>query len=373
MKRLLKYNFWTVCVAVLSLHILTGCNVHEWPVPSEMIDVKLKLEFEPGMLQQEYLFTKGEGEATTRGMDSHTMRYIIRAYPLVAGDIYDELYTEFVYYNDVLHVGEDYNMEKDIALPAGEYRFMVWADFVDRGSEENKYYDASVFTEIELYGDHKANTDYKEAFRGVHDYTLVTTIKDEVNPVILITMQRPLGKFTFVTTDLQEFIDKETRLMDLRGERPDSTRNTFVKSESNTLVDTRGVNLEDYKIIFYYPMYMPNTYDMNRDKAIDATVGVQFESKLAVLNEEEARMGFDYVLISEYDAELGDFRNQAKVTVKVGLFDKNGHQLSMSEPFDVPLKRSVNTIVKGKFLMLDAQGGVSIDPSFDDEFNIPIE
>jgi len=73
-------------------------------------------------------------------------------------------------------------------------------------------------------------------------------------------------------------------------------------------------------------------------------------------------MGFDYVVIND-DPD-------AKVTVKVGLFDNEGNQLAMSESFNIPLQRSVNTLVRGKFLVVDADGGISIDPSFDGDHNI---
>ena len=73
-------------------------------------------------------------------------------------------------------------------------------------------------------------------------------------------------------------------------------------------------------------------------------------------------MGFDYVVIND-DPD-------AKVTVRVGVFDKQGAQLILSPSFNIPLKRSVNTLVRGKFLVTESGGGISIDPSFNGDHNI---
>ncbi len=339
----------------------TSCDVHELPDPSERAGLKIRLEFDTYMGEQDWFFTRSS--TSTRYIDTHDMRYIVRAYLLGPDDKMSSRFEQFSYYKPIFSVGDDYTLEEEISLPAGKYRFMAWADFVSRGTDEHCYYDFGEFNNIRLYGKHQANTDYRDAYRGTADTTLVTGIAETPVTTLVLPMERPLAKYTFVTTDLQEFIDKEVRLMAVRGEQADSTRAYYVVAEDSTRVDTRGLNLEDYKVVFYYPMYMPSTYNIFTDKPVDSSVGVQYKSGLTVMNNDEARMGFDYVMVGNTDA---------KVTIQVGLFDKDDNQISMSEAFDIPLNRSMNTIVRGKFLMLDAQGGVSIDPSFNGDYNIPV-
>lgn len=358
MKRKLIY---IIGIVVLMSVSFIGCDVHELPDPPERMGLRLRLDFDTYMGEQDWFFTRSS--ISTRYVDTHDMRYIVRAYPLSSDDKLGAHFEQFNYYRPIFAVGDDYTLEEEISLPVGKYRFMVWADFVSRGSNEHNYYDSGEFNAIRLYGGHKANTDYRDAFRGMADTTLVTSIVESMAGTLVVPMKRPLAKYTFVTTDLQEFIDKETRLMAVRGELADSTRAYYVIAEDSTRVDTRGLDLDDYKVVFYYPMYMPSTYNMFTDKPVDSSIGVQYESRLTVMNNDEARMGFDYVMVGNTDA---------KVTVRVGLFDKDDNQISMSEAFDIPLNRSMNTIVRGKFLMLDAQGGVSIDPSFSGDHNIPI-
>ena len=155
-----------------------------------------------------------------------------------------------------------------------------------------------------------------------------------------VVMQRPLAKFEFVTNDVVEFIDKEsTRIASkANGNKAASTDDT----------PTRAVNIEDYKVVFYYVGFMPHAYSMHTDKPVDSSTGVMFESTLKKLSESEASMGFDYVFVN----------------------GKKGTQLSLTEPIEVPLKRSHHTILTGMFLMSEASGGVTINPDFDGDHNL---
>lgn len=122
-----------------------------------------------------------------------------------------------------------------------------------------------------------------------------------------------------------------------------------------------SIDLDDYKIVFYYTGFMPNAYSLFSDKPVDSATGVFFESKLTKINESEASMGFDYIFING---------NESITTVNVGLYNTEGQLLSMSEAIEVPIKRSFHTIIKGKFLSQENKGGVNINPEFDDDYNL---
>ena len=119
--------------------------------------------------------------------------------------------------------------------------------------------------------------------------------------------------------------------------------------------------IEDYKVVFYYVGFMPDAYSMNTDKPVDSSTGVMFESTLRKLSESEATMGFDYVFVNG---------KKSAVTVQIGIYDNEGTQLSLTEPIEVPLKRSHHTIMTGMFLMSEASGGVTINPDFDGDHNL---
>ena len=220
-----------------------------------------------------------------------------------------------------------------------------------KSSADAYFYDATNFAEIVLQGEHEANTDHRDAFRGINSISLVADIIEYIPDTLDITMQRPLAKYEFITTDLKEFIDKEFEILQKeaasRGEDPPSR-----------------VNTDDYKVVFYYSGFMPNAYNINTDKPVDSKMGVLFESKIGVLSENEASLGFDYVFVNG---------KKSAVTVQIGLYDKEDRQLALSEPIDVPLQRNYHTVLKGSFLMQQASGGMTINPEFDGNFNIEIE
>ena len=164
-------------------------------------------------------------------------------------------------------------------------------------------------------------------------------------------MQRPLAKFEFITNDLKEFLDKEIE---------------YLKQEATTRGENAPtrVDTDKYKVVFHYSGYMPNAYNMNTDKPVDSATGVMFESKLGILNDNEASLGFDYVFVNG---------KEAGVSIQIGLYDGENRQIALSDPIDVSLRRSHHTILRGSFLMQQATGGIVINPEFDGNHNIVIE
>ncbi len=339
---------------IITIGALTACDVHEWPETPDFVKLHLRLNYETEMTEWEHLYdgTKVTEQGYGVRYDNHReygkIRYIIRTYPVSEKMRTTLNYTqEFVFTKEI---SEGYDHEVTLDLLPGNYNIMVWSDLVQTDGDSH-FYDATNFTEITLQGDHKGNNDYRDAFRGSGNISLATDIAEHAPDILEITMQRPLAKFEFLTKDLKEFIDKEYEYLQkeaaTRGETP----------------PTR-VNTDDYKVIFYYSGYMPNTYNMNTDKPVDSKMGVMFESKLEILSENEASLGFDYLFVNG---------KESAVTVQIGLYDKENRQLALSDPINVPLRRSHHTILKGSFLMQDASGGITINPDFDGNHNIVIE
>jgi hypothetical protein len=314
----------------------------------------LRLNYETDMTEWDHLYDgaevieQGYGETYDNHRDYGKIRYIVRTYPVSEKMRPTSDYTqEFVFTKDI---SEGYDHEVTLDLLPGNYNVMVWSDLIQTSSD-NHFHNADNFAEIRLQGDHKGNNDYRDAFRGSNNISLVADIMEHLPDTLDIAMQRPLAKFEFVTTDLKEFIDKEYQYLlkevETRGE----------------LLPTR-VNTDDYKVVLYYSGYMPFAYNMNADKPVDSKLGVSFESKIDVLNENEASLGFDYVFVNG---------KTSSVTVQIGLYDKEDSQLALSVPINVPLQRNHHTVVKGSFLMEETSGGITINPDFDGNHNIVIE
>lgn len=350
MRRLYLY-----LIIYMPLVLLTACDVHEWPDTPENVTFRLKLRYEKEMTVWEHLYDgtevteQGLGDTYDNGREHGKIRYIICAYPLTDKQRSAREYTrEFVFTKDI---AEGYDHEATLDLAAGNYRIMVWSDLVENDGD-TPYHDAGDFAEITLQGDHSGNNDYRDAFRGTGDISLTADVAEYVPGTLEITMQRPLAKFEVITNDLTEFIQKEGLRI--------TAKNSGAESASESDPATR-VNVEDYKVAFHYVGFMPCAYSMFTDKPVDSSTGVMFQSALKGLNDREASMGFDYVFVNG---------TESAVTVQIGLYDKEGTRLSLTEPITVPLRRNHHTILRGKFLMSKASGGVTINPDFDGDHNL---
>ncbi len=334
--------------------LLTSCDVHQWPQTPELVKCHLRLNYQTQMTEWEHLYDgstvieQGSGDTYDNRREYGKIRYIIRTYPVSEKMRTASDYTQQFEFTRDINKGYDHQVTLDI-LP-GNYNIMVWSDLVQKEGDDH-FHDAGNFAEIRLQGEHKGNNDYRDAFRGTGSITLEASIKEQKTDTLEITMQRPLAKFEFITNDLKEFLDKEIEYLKQEA----STRG----ENAPTRVDT-----DKYKVVFHYSGYMPNAYNMNTDKPVDSATGVMFESKLVILNDNEASLGFDYVFVNG---------KEAGVSVQIGLYDGDNRQIALSDPIDVSLRRSHHTILRGSFLMQQATGGIVINPEFDGNHNIVIE
>ena len=333
--------------------LFTACDVHEWPDTPETVKFHLRLNYETDMTEWFHLYDgidvveQGYGETYDNHQKSGQIRYIVRAYPVLQKQGTAQSYTrEFIF---TKNIREGYDHEVWLELPAGSYKVMVWSDLVSSGT--NPYFhNADNFAEIVLQGEHQGNTDYRDAFRGTGNIELVADIVERVPDTLVIAMERPLAKFEFVTTDLQEFYREEIEYL------------KKVASSRGDELPTR-VNTDNYRVVVLYAGFMPNTYNMNSDKPVDSYMGVFIETKMNVLGDQEASLGFDYVFIGD---------KKSSILVQIGLYDQEERQVALSDPINVPLDRGFHTILKGSFLMQQASGGIVINPEFDGNFNIEV-
>ncbi len=318
---------------------LAGCDVHEFPEIPKRVPFVIHLKFETDWEKQEVVFSK------QRAMPLCDIRYVVKAFPREGEGRTAYHATETFTFLRNTHEGYDCSFTLD--LPEDKYDIRVWADLMEPGMEVDRFYCTDDFTRISLLGEHCGNQDERDAFRGSCAIELVATIQETLPMEYTIEMERPLAKFEFITTDFDDFVGKV-----LQG--------VSATSATDTRGETTRVNLEDYKVVFYYSAFMPNVFNHITDKPVDSATGVTFTSTIQPLNETEATLGFDHVFINSHSTT---------VSVAIGLFDADGNRLAMSDPMDVPICRSYHTIVRGRFLTQLSTGGVVIDPEYDDEYN----
>lgn len=365
----MRHFISVLATAAAVLASAVSCAVHEWPVDTPA-DVELRLDFNTDMPQFMVLNTGGT-RASHDGAD-YCIRYVVEAYRFLPdGSVSDTPHGRWTFTKGDL---TDLNSTVRFSIDEGEYRFHVWTDFVGRGTSDDFFYSTGNFRRVTLLGTHEGNNDYRDAFVGSADLTVRRLGSRQTPSSVTVPMERPLAKFEFVTTDLQEFITKTVDAMlrkEAESRTDDAAEGTGADGTKGGDSDggTKGdgstkspiVDLNKFRVMFYYSGYMPCAFNVMENKPCDSATGVRFSSTITAIDSHEARLGFDYVFVNG---------RESSVMVTVGLFDEDGVQLSMSNPIEVPIKRSMLTVVKGSFLMQNTGGGVAIDPGFDGEYNI---
>lgn len=374
-------------MALMSLGVLfTSCDVHEFPEAGDGATVELVLDFTGTENMDFYKYV----DYLSREVDGITydIRYVVNVYPVVDDSRGNNRSGRSALASYVFTKSDitDLNYSTKLNLPAGNYRFLVWADYVLSGTQDNLHYDASDFEEIILTKreDYIGNTDARDAFRGEKvaeiyantEYLNNTTGAGVTNRVV-VEMERPLAKFKFIATDVVNFLEEEARRAASRGEAdPNATdpdaQNSSASDEGSKSADGKGsvdptpqdsyarINTSEYRVLFRYSGFVPCSFNMFTNRPADAWTGLMFDGRMVQLDKDNAELGFDYIFVNGHEST---------VNVSVEIYDRDGTLLARSQPVTVPLVRNKVTVVRGKFLTVKAEGGVAIDARFDGEYN----
>ncbi len=358
----------TFLLSVICLMCLMTACIHEFPTSSTPAHVDITLTFDtempyfrtlrfPDQTESNMTFTddsenKPEYFDAIRpdwqtGAENYRIRYVVEAYRVLAnGRVSSNPELRHVSYDDDATVWDDYTFS--IELPEGKYEIRAWADYILKDSEEHLFYDVTNLSGILLNHQkgHHGNTDYRDAHRGIVRMEAIR-FGQNVKPVhTVVNMSRPMGKYVFVTTGLEEFATKA--LM----------KKAVVHDPSMSPTQHPDFDLNDYTLTIICRQWLPTSFSLLTDSANDSEVNVQFKSALKAIDDNHAIMGFDYVFVNGND-------QVTRVVLDIILQDKDGTVLASHGGVYVHLKRSKMTLVEGDFLSQETDGGVSINPGFD--------
>ncbi len=359
------YNYILTVFGMLALIVAGSCDVHEFPEEGsgepDKVPFILNLDFsetlEMGFHKEiNYNMTGTSGFQSFAAPASYDVRYSVQAYRVDASGNTatspDTVITETK--SDIT----DLNHSMVLRLKPGTYKFLVWTDYVAHNSMADLYYRVANFKEVVYTSaeDYVGNNDYRDAFRGEKDAAVTYVANgDGSTPSATVIMERPLAKYKFISTDLEEFLAMVVRR---RAGQPSAPL-----SRQELIDAIKKINLADFRVEFRYTGFMPCSFNVWSNMPNDSWTGITFSSRLTSISESESLMGFDYVLVNG---------KESSVSVAVYVYDVNGDLLSNSQSIDVPLKRNKLTIVRGRFLTSRASGGVGIVTKFDGEYDYQV-
>lgn len=356
MKRLATY----LCMCAVLLGSALSCDVHEWPGQPVDVNVLLRLEFEGPM--EEYTTidrTQFGAPIISAAPSDYDVRYRVNVYPIMASGKYSK--TPVTGWTFSESDATQLDFATTVQLAPGQYRLYAWADYVDNNSLEHKFYNVDDFESIRLIGDkHYGNLDMRDAFIGTCDIEVPVRYDLDPTPVdALLPMERPMGKWRFITTDLQEFV---TRVLESRQARAQALG---IEIQPENMLPT-SVNFADFRLELKYNGWMPNDFDMFRNEPVAGDPGKFFTSGISPLSDKEAELGFDYMLVKPEGMDA---------SISLYVYDgDNPEPLSSVTNITIPLRRGKVTIVKDNFLTRSAGGGIGISPGFDgNDFNYKVD
>lgn len=353
-----------VCLTVATMNVLSSCDVHELPnTYYDMVDYTIDLKYDTEFpFYKEVIYSRGNDDSradeSRAALYEHDIRYIIQVYPASGGHSADEKAVGTFVFTKTTSSDIIDNQVK-IKLNEGRWDLFVWTDFVDRGTENDKYYKTSNFGGI-TYRDadsYSGNNVCRPAYRGmatvevIHPYRFM---EDEVLPSYhtVIENMPPMARYEFVSTDVEEFIERLPFISNSYQPRDDEGSRGLSRAD-----------LEEFKVVFRYTTFMPSVYNMFTDKPTDSWTGMTFASTMDV-RDDGIVLGFDHVFVNG---------NEGVVNVAADVYNGAGDKIASTPSIEVPITRKKNTVVKGEFLSSIGSGGVAIKPGFDGDYNIEIQ
>lgn len=349
-----------IAALIIAMLTLTACDVHQFPEqhiqpeppqPEQpKVTVPLRLQYQPDLYIWEHKYDPllakveeidptlsifpdypGTSAKYTNIAPSGQVQVHIKAFPTSAP-------TRCVAEQTLTYdIDGTYDTSLNLELPAyATYNIIVWSQLL-KHPDSPPFYDPTSFSQVHIIPDnYEGNTDYRDAFRGKATIDVTTTINGDNT----IYMKRPMGKFELITTDLSEFLDRETETRRL------PTRAT----------------VQDYRVTISFPGYYPSSYSAMNDYLENASTGIAFQTTMTVTGTSEASLGFEYVL-------LNDTPNGG-VQTRIDVYRLDGTRVAGSATFTIPMRRDHHTTLRGAFLSMEGSGGVGIDPGFNGDHNI---
>lgn len=344
---------------LVALLALTACDVHQFPEEEnqEPLRVVLDLDYSTELpLYTVIEYPSGTAQnVSSRAELNYKVRHTVQIFSGTeqgsraswsrAGA--DYVYTVYRPYS------EDLSTQIEVKVPRGSYTAMVWTDYVPISESGTPYHNVDNFADIhyENLQKYSGSDDLRDAFRGEVEFYVPDEERIEGNvETVHVNMHRPLGKFSIIATDVEQFI---SRAPSRQGEDPEH------------VADSRTFDFSRYSARVVYTAYLPSSFNMFLNKPVDSKLGVTFYSDIRQMSEKEACLAFDYIMVNG---------SESKVDALVQIIDNEDKKVvSQSDVMRIPVVRSKHTEIRGKFLTASSQSGVTIVTKFDGEYNIEIQ
>ena len=270
-------------------------------------------------------------------LDTHDLRFILEVYDATGYNKSKERYYAKPVENEIRRA-----IFNPRLVPGREYRFVVWADFVAKGSTTDLYYNTKELKEITIVDDKwTAMVEARDAYTGVTKQVIETSGE---NASVNVRLTRPFGKLRVITTDV-------------------STMSDFVITPTYAKVTYTGVPKYSFNAV-------KQEYTKTGNEAkVHSVAGAANEAFTIVSygsnTTEKMAVYTDYFFAPEGSVVLGTFT--------MDVYDQNNAKIgdTVEFPTDIPVKRNILTTVEGNLLTTNTEFTVTatVFDDFDGEID----
>lgn len=254
-------------------------------------------------------------------LDTHDLRFILEVYDATGDNKSKERYYGEPVENEIRRA-----IFNPRLVPGREYRFVVWADFVAKGSTTDLYYNTKELKEITIVDDKwTAMVEARDAYTGVTKQVIETSGE---NASVNVELKRPFGKLRVITTDV-------------------STMSDFVITPTYAKVTYTGVPKYSFNAVKQEYTKTGNEQKVHRvaGAANEAFTIVSYGSNTT----EKMAVYTDYFFAPESNEVLGTFT--------MDVYDQNNAKIgdTVEFPTDIPVKRNILTTIEGNLLTTNTE------------------
>jgi len=211
----------------------------------------------------------------------------------------------------------DRDFQERIELKLDAYKMLAWADYVKDNA--NWFWNPADLSKVEYAAaSYQGTSEYKQCYYG----TLELDLRRDENQIKSLGLHPAGSSIRILATDSSSFEGK------------------------------------DLTAVISYLDPIPLSFDVGHFSPIGGQSGLSFSSPVKKLDNGTISIADDYILLG-VDTSIG-----ATLTLQ----EKDGTVL-LKKDITIPLKRSCNTILKGELLSAGGDAGISVDLSFEGEYD----
>ncbi len=236
--------------------------------------------------------------------------------------------------------GDDINFEVRL-VPGKEYKFVVFADFVDDGTTvetvKDLYYNTANLRKITMI---EGKMNPMDEARDAYFVSQNLVIKSNTNETL--ELKRPFGKIRVVTQDF-EYVEKYAAPAKGRVTYKNLPIYKSFNAVSGTIDSEREGNAE---LVFDFDLGKDKKYTAGRDS-----------------NKAEMTLFADYILAQR--------EGQSEINFLLEIFDDQGNPVKSNDfTGQIPIERNHLTTIEGMLLTTLANINITVDDNFDDPEHI---